>query len=168
MAGGWPTYLPLNRVRAALAGADADRLVDCRDENLAVADAAGMGGRLDRLDGALDHPILHNHLDLYLGQKVDDVLGAAVKLGMSLLPAETLGLGDGDALDADLVQRLLHLVELEGLDDRLDLLHRNPFSCGNAACLRDSITHASARQRRRKASQGGGCLISRHVGGAAA
>ena len=42
---------------------------------------------------------------------------------MALLAAEALGLGDGDAGDADLVQRLLHLVELERLDDRFDLLH---------------------------------------------
>jgi hypothetical protein len=42
---------------------------------------------------------------------------------MSLLPAEALGLGHGDAGHADLVQRLLHLIELEGFDDRLDLLH---------------------------------------------
>src|SRR3546814_19767566 len=42
---------------------------------------------------------------------------------MPLLAPEALGLGDGDAADPDLVQRLLHLVELERLDNRLDLLH---------------------------------------------
>ena len=41
-----------DRVRAGFAGADADRLVDRRDENLAVADAAGLRGLADRLDGA--------------------------------------------------------------------------------------------------------------------
>ena len=62
-------------------------------------------------------------LDLHLGQKVDDIFGAAIKLGVALLAAEALRLEDGDALDARLLQRLLHLVELERLDDRLDLLH---------------------------------------------
>jgi hypothetical protein len=33
-------------------------------------------------------------------------------------------LDDGEALQPDLVQRILHLVELEGLDDGLDLFHR--------------------------------------------
>ena len=40
-------------------------------------------------------------LDLDLGQEVDDVLGAAVQLGVALLAAEALDLGDGDALHAD-------------------------------------------------------------------
>src|SRR3546814_13164481 len=42
---------------------------------------------------------------------------------MTLLPPETLGLGDGDPADTDFVQRFLHFVELERLDDRLNLLH---------------------------------------------
>src|SRR3546814_20376149 len=42
---------------------------------------------------------------------------------MPLRAPEALGLGDGDAADPDLVQRLLNLVELERLDNRLDLLH---------------------------------------------
>src|SRR5260221_4330702 len=128
--GGTP---PLDGVAAALAGADADRLVDRADEDLAVADAAGMRGVLDRLDGALDQRVLHDDLDLHLGQEIDDVFGAAIELGVALLPAEPLRLGDRDALDADLVQGFLHLVELERLDDGFDLfhcwtLHRWPIS----------------------------------------
>ena len=64
-----------------------------------------------------------HHLDLHLGQEVHDVLGAAVELGVALLAAEALGLDHGHALQADLLQRLLHLVELERLDDGFDLLH---------------------------------------------
>src|SRR6516225_10358139 len=123
----------LNRVRAALTGADADGLVDRRDKDLAVADPAGMRSLLDRLDRALDQRLLHHDLDLHLWQKIDDVLGPAIELGVPLLPSETLGLGDGDTLDADFVQRLLHLVELEGFDDRLDLLHGFTISCRAAA-----------------------------------
>ena len=37
--------------RAGFAGSDADDLDDVGDEDLAVADAAGAGGRLDGLDG---------------------------------------------------------------------------------------------------------------------
>src|SRR5215472_4031553 len=120
--GEWPATL--NRVRAALAGANADRLVDRRDKDLAVADPAGVGSLLDRFDRALDQRFLHHDLDLHLRQKVDHIFGSAVELGMALLTPEALGFGDGDTLDADFVKRLPHLVELEGLDDRLDLLHR--------------------------------------------
>jgi hypothetical protein len=42
---------------------------------------------------------------------------------MTLLPSKALGLEDGDALNARLLQGFLDLIELEGLDDRLDLFH---------------------------------------------
>ena len=94
-----------------------------RDEDLAVADAAGARGVHDRLDRPLDHVVLADHLDLHLGQEVHDVFGAAIELGVALLAAEPLGLDHGDALQPDLVQRFLHLVQLERLDDRFDLFH---------------------------------------------
>ena len=111
----------LDRVFAALAGADADHLVDRRDEDLAVADAAGLGGVRDGLDHLVHHVVLDDDLDLHLGDEVDDVGGAAVDLLLAAGAAEALHLGDRHALHADLAQRLLHLVELERLDDRLDL-----------------------------------------------
>ena len=67
--------------------------------------------------------VAEHDLDLHLGQEVDDIFGAAIELGVALLAAETLGLGDRDALQADFLQRFLHLVELERLDDRFDLFH---------------------------------------------
>ncbi|MNL78783.1 hypothetical protein D3C87_2052540 [compost metagenome] len=42
---------------------------------------------------------------------------------MPFLAAEAFRLENGDALKPDLLKRLLHLIELEGLDDRFDLLH---------------------------------------------
>ena len=65
-----------------------------------------------------------NHdLDFHLGQEVDDVFRTAIEFGVSLLPAETLGFGHGDALQSDFLKRFLNLVELEWLDDGFDLLH---------------------------------------------
>ena len=46
------------------------------------------------VDAALDLAVLDHHLDLHLGQEVDHVLGAAVQLGVPLLAAEALDLGD--------------------------------------------------------------------------
>src|SRR5262245_21107581 len=110
-------------VGSRLAGADADRLFDGGDEYLAVADATGLRGLLDGVEGLRHHFVGQHHLDLHLGQEIDHVLGAAVKLGVSLLPAEAFRLNDGDALQTDLLQRLFHLVELEGLDNGFDLFH---------------------------------------------
>src|SRR5262249_52658586 len=70
--------------------------------------------------------------------KIHDVFGAAIKLGVALLPPEALGLGHGDALQSNLLQSLLHFVEFERLDDGLDLLHWRflPLACrGHAAGL---------------------------------
>src|SRR5215470_12886094 len=139
----------LNRVRATLAGTDADRFFDRRHEDLAVADPAGMRGLLDRFDGPLDEGIFHDHLDLHFREKVDDIFGPAIELCVTLLATETLGLGDGDPFDSHLVKGLLHLVEFEGLDDRLDLFHRPLVSLTAQATDLGvpSITHARAVRR---------------------
>ena len=67
--------------------------LDRQDEDLAVADPPGLRRRRDRLD-ARDRrlAVLDEDLQLDLGQEIDDVFGAAIQLGMALLPAEALGL----------------------------------------------------------------------------
>lgn len=70
-----------------------------------------------------DHVVAENDFHFHLGQEVHDIFGAAIELGMALLAAEALGLGDGDALEADLLECFLDLIQFEGLDDRLDLFH---------------------------------------------
>src|SRR5262249_12414040 len=135
--GGWPRRRGPVAVREDRHGSDGvqsgfprpdpDGFFDVGDENLAVADPPGLGGASDRLDGLFDHVVAEHNLDLHLGEKIDDVFGSAIKLGVAFLPAKALGLGHGDALQPDLLQRFLHLVELEGLDHRLDFLHRISF-----------------------------------------
>src|SRR5258708_15092827 len=120
--------MTLESVRARLAGADAQRLLDGGDEDLAVADLAGMGGLLDGLDGALDLGVIDHDLDLHLGQEAHQVLGAAVDLGLALLAAETLDLAHRQARHADAGQGVAHLVELERLDDRRHELHATSSS----------------------------------------
>src|SRR5690349_18258028 len=77
-----------DRVRAGFTRADADRPLDSRYKNLAIADAAGLRGLHDRLDRTVDHVIGQHDLDLHLRQEIDDVFGAAIELGMALLAAE--------------------------------------------------------------------------------
>src|SRR3546814_6307157 len=71
-------------VAAGLAGAEADRFLDVGHEDLAVADASGAGRRLDRLDRAFGQGVVDHHLELHLGQEIDDVLRAAIQLRMAL------------------------------------------------------------------------------------
>src|SRR5277367_6635810 len=115
--------MALDRVRAGFAGADPDGLVDVRYKYLAIADAAGLGRAPDRLDRGTEILVRDHDLDFHLRQEVDDIFGAPIKLGMALLATEALRFQDGYALDSRLLQRLLHFIELERLDDRLDLFH---------------------------------------------
>src|SRR6266568_2025134 len=116
----------LERLFPAFAGADADDLLHRDDEDLPVADATRLGGALDDLHHAADELVGDDDLDLHLGEEVDHVLGATVELGMPLLAAEALHLGGGETGHADLRERLLHLIQLERLDDGFDLLHVPP------------------------------------------
>src|SRR6201986_3041275 len=98
----------LDRVQAGLSGSDSNGFLDVGDEDLAVADAAGLGGAEDRLDRAFDQIVADNNLDLHLRQEIDDVFGAAIELGMAFLATEALGLGHGDALKSHFLKRFLH------------------------------------------------------------
>src|SRR5947199_2184282 len=110
----------LNRLGPALAGADADAVLQRQDEDLAVADAAlrpGAAGLHDGVDGRLDEVLVDGDLQLHLAQQVDGQLVAAVDLGVALLPAEALHVHDGHAEHFDLGQRFFDRVELGRLDD---------------------------------------------------
>ena len=138
-----------------------------------VADTPRVGCRHYGVDDIVD--LLHGSQDFEfgLGQKIDHVLGPAIELGVSLLAAEALGLDNRQALHPDLVQRFLHLVQLEGFDDGFDFFHRSrtsPFSkaaqdvprCAHTQCMNH------ARRRRRinyliqKTKHGARRALSRH------
>src|SRR5436853_3419645 len=111
------TTFSLERRRIGFPGADANDFLKIEHEDLAVADLAGVRRFLDRLDRLLEQLCLDRGLDLHFGQKVDDVLRAAIELGMAFLAPEALHFSHGDALHADRRERFSHFVELEGLDD---------------------------------------------------
>src|SRR5262249_10292887 len=116
----------LDGLGPALAGADADAVLQGEDEDLAVADAAlgaGAAGLDDGVDGGLDEVLVDGDLELDLAEQVDGQLVAAVDLGLALLPAEALDVDDGQAEDLDLGEGLLDLLQLAGLNDGQDELH---------------------------------------------
>src|SRR5262245_18811087 len=114
---------PSERVRPGLTRPDPDGLFYRGNEDLAIADSPRTGGRLDGLDRLVDKFVGNDDFDLYLRQEVHDILGTAIELGMSLLASETLRFGHCNDLQSHFLQRLLHLVELEGFDVCLDFLH---------------------------------------------
>src|SRR5918997_5126701 len=106
-----------------LSGADADRLLDRDDEDLAVAHVSGPRVSEDRLDDRGQVPVVDHDLELELRPQVDGQLRAAIVLRDALLPARALVLGDREAGES-LVEQL-HADRLERLvsDERLYLLH---------------------------------------------
>src|SRR5438445_1824679 len=88
----------LDSVQPGFSGSDPDRFLDVGDEDFAVADAASLGGAADGVDGFLDQLVRNHDLDFDLGEEVHDVFRTAIKFSVTLLPAETLGFGHGDAL----------------------------------------------------------------------
>jgi len=108
---------------AVLAGADADHVFERADEDFPVADLARAGGRGDRRDGAVQAIVGYAELDFDLGEKIDDILAAAVDIGVPFLAAEALHFGDGHAFDADFGEGVFHFLQFEGFDDGGDEFH---------------------------------------------
>src|SRR3989442_5811640 len=122
-----------DRVAVPLAGANADHLVHRGDEDLPVPDPSGSRGAGYRLNDLRRMGVVDQHHDLHLGHELDHVFGAPIELRVPFLSPESLHLFDRHAVDSDSRQDFLHLVELEWLDHRLDLLHRAPLGIGCAA-----------------------------------
>src|SRR3546814_4444731 len=89
----WNPRLHSERVFAGFAGADAYGLVKVVDENLAVADLAGMSRLADRIDRGIELVVGNRDFDLHFRQEIDHVLGPAIQLGMAFLPAKALEIG---------------------------------------------------------------------------
>src|SRR4029079_1096976 len=60
-------------IRISLAGADAHRSFDGCDENLAVANLAGLGGVRDRFHDLVDVVVVDGDVESHLGQKIHRV-----------------------------------------------------------------------------------------------
>src|SRR5579863_400508 len=143
-----------------LAGADAHRMVEAEDENLAVADLSGFRRRGDGLDDLVDLVGRTSDLELDLRQEAHGVFGAAIDLGVALLPPVALHLGDGQSLNADLGERVADLVELEGLDDGHD-----DFHCCNLPVARscDAANGRAKQKRPRARAHGPAALLLRRI-----
>ena len=80
----------LQRGLVGFAGANANNLFHCRDENLAIANFTSMRGLDNGFNCRIEQIRRDYHLDFNLGQEVHHIFRAAVQLGMPFLSAETL------------------------------------------------------------------------------
>src|ERR1700694_362912 len=117
----------LEGVTVGFAGPDPQGVIDRRHEYLAVADLAGAragGDDVNRLVGEIG---CDGDFDPQLRQKIHDIFGAAIDVGMALLAAVTLALGHGHAGNPDRGEGLAHLVKLEWFDNGDNELHGQAF-----------------------------------------
>src|SRR5215470_4002318 len=113
----------LQSCRIGLARADAHGVIETKDENLAVADLAGLGRRADGLDNLVDLVGIDGHFNLELWQEAHRIFSASVDFRVALLAPISLDFGDGHPVHPDAGQSVADLVELEGLDDGHDDFH---------------------------------------------
>src|ERR1700751_3360122 len=106
-----------------LAGADANRMVEVDDENLAVADLSGLGRRGDRIDGLVDLLGGDCDLDLDLGQEAHRVFGAAIDFRVPLLSAVPFDFRHRETVNADGGQGVPDFFQFKWLDDRHNNFH---------------------------------------------
>src|SRR5439155_3252711 len=111
------------RVGAALSGPYPDQPVDRHHPHLAVADLAGARRLGDRIQHLVRVEVVDQHLDPHLRHQVHRVLRAPIDLGVALLPAVAADLAHRQAEHAERLERRLHVVQLERLDDRGHELH---------------------------------------------
>src|SRR5271154_7563062 len=116
-----------NSVGSGFPGPDADSVFDLRDEYFSVSDPSRLRGFPDRIGSENGGGAGNDHFDFHLGKEIDDIFRPAIEFGVALLPAEAFHFRDGDTGDACFAQCLLHFVELERLDNRLDFLHWHVF-----------------------------------------
>src|ERR1700734_2992773 len=114
----------LKRGGVGFAGADADRMIEPEYENLTVADLSGFRRRRNRVDDLVYLAGGTGDLDLDLGQKAHRILGAAIDLGVALLPTVALHFRHRQALHADFSERIADIVKLEGFNDGHHHFHR--------------------------------------------
>src|ERR1041385_1090405 len=128
----------LERSLAALARADADYIVQGRDEDFAVAELARARGLRDGGDDRLLNLVGDDDLDLDLGHELDLVLRAAIGLCVAALPPVALHLADGHPDNVQLLQGVLHRLQKVRPDDGFNFLH--PVSSGCLCVARGAET----------------------------
>src|SRR6478609_3718475 len=113
----------LQRRVVRFAGADTDDAIDLRDEDLAVADLAGLCGLHDRFDDLIDQVAADSDFDAGFRNKIHDILRATIELGMTALTTEALHFRHGHAGDTNFRQRSTNVVKFERLDDCSNQFH---------------------------------------------
>jgi hypothetical protein len=119
----------LHRVTTAFTRADADRFVNCRDENLSITNPACLCRILNGVNYPFGHGIVNNDLDFDLWQEINNIFSTAIKLGVAFLATKSLGLKNGDSLNSNIMQSFFHFIQFEGFDNGFNFFHNLSLFC---------------------------------------
>src|SRR5208283_3302024 len=113
------TVLPITPCRSyrgfpAFAGSNPDYLFNGMDKYLSITDLAGLCCLFYRTNDLWYKSICCNYLQFYLWDKVNNVLGTSIELGMAFLPSEPFYFCNGQTLNTYLIQGILHLIKFKG------------------------------------------------------
>src|SRR5947207_891876 len=105
------------------AGANANRVGNRINENLAVADLAGLGRFHDDVNDLVAGLVGHHDLNLKLGHKINAIFRAAIGFLLSLLSAEAADLRDRHAVKAGTDQGIFDSINLVMTNNGFNLEH---------------------------------------------
>src|SRR5260370_2018691 len=121
----------LQRARTGFTGANAHRLAQLRDEDLAVADLPRARRFNDGFHHSIDLFIIHCQLKFHFWQKVDDVFCSSIELSVAFLTAKAFDLCHGNALYPHIRQGGADIVKFERFHDGDDPFHASALLISN-------------------------------------
>src|SRR4051812_5604453 len=98
------------RVVVGFARANADRALNAVDEDFSVADPVRLGRSADSGEDLVLKMVLNADFDFEFRHEGVGVFGAAINLGVALLPAEPFDLRNGHALDVERSEGIADIV----------------------------------------------------------
>src|SRR5688572_31523313 len=104
-------------------------MFDGRDEDLAVANLAGLSRGFDGLNDFVGAVRRNGDLDPDFGKKIHGVFGPAINFRMALLAAVTLDLGDGQSLHTDAGEGVVDVLELRSEEHTSELQSQSNLVC---------------------------------------
>src|SRR6266851_1974563 len=132
----------LQRARTGFAGANAHRLAQLRNEDLAVANLPRARRFNDGFYHSINLFVIHCQLKFHFWQKVDDIFRSSIELSVAFLPAKAFDLCHGNALYPHVGQGRADIVKLERFDDGDDHFHAGTLLISNNS-------QSSSRNRRK-------------------
>src|SRR3954451_7480833 len=105
------------------AGSYSHYLLHGGNKDFSIPDLACASDIYNCIENAVDQFFVNHDLDLYFRQKVNHILGAAIKFCVAFLPPEPLHLANRKPAHTDFVKSFAYFIEFEGLDDGLYFFH---------------------------------------------